>query len=88
MDTELADAPAEQLPRLTEAGAAYPEALGPMVSVRGSQEDSDRLGEIFAILFPGANRATCRDNRIRDAIRVATSIRYGGYGFITRATGS
>jgi hypothetical protein len=92
MDIELADAPAARLPRLMEASAAYPEPLGPVVSghsrwdfsVWGSQEDSERLDEVFAILFPAVNRATCRRNHVRDAMHIATSIRYGGYGFITR----
>lgn len=92
MDTELADAPEEKWERLTEASAGYPEALGPMVwgqsrwdsSVFGSEEDRIRLDDAFAILFPNADRATARDNHIRDAMHVSTAIRYGGYGFITR----
>ncbi|MGW5232078.1 hypothetical protein ACWEQU_07230 [Streptomyces nodosus] len=92
MDTELADAPAEKWARLTEASASYPEALGPIVwgqsrwdsSVFGSEEDHARLDNVFAILFPNADRATARDNHIRDAMHVSTAIRYGGFGFITR----
>jgi hypothetical protein len=92
MDTEIAAAPDCKVQSLTEASAEYPEALGPMVlghsrldfSVVGSEEDADRLDDVFAILFPNVNRATSRKNHIRDAMHVATAIRYGGFGFITR----
>lgn len=53
-------------------------------SVWGSEEDRDRLDDVFAILFPNADRATARNNHIRDAMHVSTAIRYGGFGFITR----
>ncbi|MFF2520225.1 hypothetical protein [Streptomyces sp. NPDC058086] len=89
---ELADAPAEKWAQLTEASAGYPEALGPMVwgqsrwdsSVWGTEEDHARLRDVFAILFPNVDRATARDNHIRDAMHVSTAIRYGGFGFVTR----
>ncbi|WP_340375933.1 hypothetical protein U5640_12700 [Streptomyces sp. SS7] len=92
LDTELADAPPEKWAQLTEASAAYPEALGPMVwgqsrwdsSVWGTEEDHTRLHDVFAILFPNVERATARDNHVRDAMHVSTAIRYGGFGFVTR----
>jgi hypothetical protein len=91
MDTELAAAPPEKWAQLTERSAAYPEALGPAVvghsrvesAVVGSEEDGVRLDETFAILFPGADRQTARQNHIRDAMHVSTAIRYGGFGFVT-----
>lgn len=92
MDTELADAPAEKWADLTEASAEYPEALGPMVwghsrwgsAVWGSDEDRVRIDDVFAVLFPNADRTTARRNHIRDAMHVSTAIRYGGLGFVTR----
>ena len=92
MDTELAAAPEEKWAALTEASAAYAESLGPMVldhsrldhSVLGSDEDVARDDLVFSTLFPGADRATCRKNHIRDAMHVATAIRYGGRAFVTK----
>jgi len=82
MDTEIAAAPDDKWPSLTEASAEYPEALGPMVvghsrvgfAVVGSEEDVDRLDGVFAVLFPNVNRATSRKNHIRDAMHIATAI--------------
>lgn len=92
MDTEIAAAPDSKVQSLTEASAEYPEVLGPTVlghsrlgfAVVSSEADADRLDDVFAILFPNVNRATSRKNHIRDAMHVATAIRYGGFGFITR----
>jgi hypothetical protein len=89
MDTEIAAAPDDKVHSLTEASAEYPEAVGPMVlghsrlgfAVLGSEEDADRLDDVFAILFPNVNRIAARKNHIRDAMHVATAIRYGGFGF-------
>ncbi|MCF1596516.1 hypothetical protein [Streptomyces muensis] len=91
MDTELAAAPEEKWAELTEASAGYAESFGPMVldhsrldhSVLGSDEDVARDDLVFSTLFPGADRATCRKNHIRDAMHVATAIRYGGLAFVT-----
>ncbi|MFD5254714.1 hypothetical protein ACFWM5_17970 [Streptomyces bobili] len=91
MDTELGSAPEEKWVTLTEASASYAESFGPMVldhsrldhCVLGSDEDIARNDLVFSTLFPGADRATCRKNHIRDAMHVATAIRYGGRAFIT-----
>ncbi|MFI6280471.1 hypothetical protein [Streptomyces sp. NPDC050988] len=91
MDTELAAAPEEKWAALTEASASYAESFGPMVldhsrldhCVLGSDEDVARDEVVFSTLFPGADRSTCRKNHIRDAMHVATAIRYGGRAFIT-----
>ena len=92
MDTELATAPPDKWPTLTEASAEYPEALGPLVlghsrfdhTVMGSDEDAARLDAVFAALFPNVDRATARKNHLRDVMHVSTAIRYGGFGFVTR----
>lgn len=92
MDTEFGKATGETWTRLTEASSKYPEVLGPVVldhsrldfAVLGDEEDQLRLDRVFSILFPGAQREEARDNHIHDAMHVATAIRYGGYGFVTR----
>ncbi|WP_345040402.1 hypothetical protein [Streptomyces sannanensis] len=91
MDTELADARPEKWMSLTETSASYAESFGPLVldhsrldhCVLGSDDDATRNDQVFAALFPGADRATCRKNHIRDAMHAATAIRYGGRAFIT-----
>ena len=93
MDTELMGAqPDEKRRDLLEASSGFVEAHGPAVvghsrldaSVLASQEDVERLNAVYAILFPGVDRATARRNHLRDAMHVATAIRYGGYAFVTR----
>jgi len=53
-------------------------------SVLGDAEDEHRLKQVFSILFPGVQWEKARDNHIHDAMHVATAIRYGGHGFVTR----
>ncbi|MGW0899859.1 hypothetical protein ACWD0G_23250 [Streptomyces goshikiensis] len=92
MDTELDAAPAEKWADLTGASALYAESYGPAIldhsrldhSVVASDEDVARDTLVFETLFPGAVRATCRKNHIRDAMHVATAIRYGGRSFVTK----
>lgn len=92
MDTELANAPADKRSPLNEASAVYEEELGPGVwgnsrwghAVWASDDDAARLDDAYTILFPKANRATATHNHLRDAMHVASAIRSGAFGFITR----
>jgi hypothetical protein len=93
MDTELEGAkdPAKRADLLA-LSSEYVEHLGPFVldhsrpdsSVGGSDEDEARLASVFAVLFPGADRAATTPNNVRDAMHVATAIRYGANAFVTR----
>lgn len=97
VDTELADTKdPERREQLLAESAAYWESFGPLVldhsrlgsTVVGSADDHDRLDHVYRILFPGSDRhsaATGRARRkLRDAMHVATAIRYGGMLFVTR----
>ncbi len=89
--TEWADADPDQRATLLDQAVDYGEALGPMVlghsrlgsSVLGSAADAHRLRCVFDILFPGADMATARKQNVRDAMNVATAIRYGFNCFVT-----
>lgn len=97
VDTELSDTkdPARRDELLNES-SAYFESLGPLVldhsrlgfAVLGNDDDEDRLDRVYRILFPDSDRhhaGTGRARRkIRDAMHVATAIRYGGNVFVTR----
>jgi hypothetical protein len=96
LDTELGDTKdGEKRQELLAASAPYIEALGPAVfgssrldhTVFGSDEDDARLDRVYSILFPGSDRRDDSTNRarrkVRDAMHLATAIRYGGNGFIT-----
>jgi predicted nucleic acid-binding protein len=95
VDTELHSASDIARERLTAASRPLPEAWGPAVvehsrigsSVLASDEDEERIKQVFAILFPGADLLTCRRNHIRDAMHVSTAIRYGAKGFVTKDSG-
>ena len=95
MDTErtqgMPDATA--IERILET-AGIVELLGPVVwdhsrfdhSVWAGDEDGKRIDDVFAALFPGSDRhGTDRTSRhkIRDAMHVATAIRYGCDAFVT-----
>jgi hypothetical protein len=97
VDTELAgDADGARRTNLLAKSTEFVESFGPLVwdhsrwdsAVWGSDDDSARLNAVYAILFPGSDRAasgTRRSQRkLRDAMHVATAIRYGADGFITR----
>jgi hypothetical protein len=92
MDTELQGAEPDKLGRLLALSGQYVEHLGPAVldhsrfghAVFGSEGDGQRLDAVFAILFPGADRKKCRPQHLRDAMNVATALRYAATGFVTR----
>ena len=92
LDTELGTAEPAKRRRLAELSGAYPESYGPMVpgesepdrSVTASPQDTARLAAVSAILFPNLpDLGSARRNHRRDAMHVATAIRYGGHAFIT-----
>jgi PIN domain len=95
VDTERTEGvpDATAIERILET-AGIVELLGPAVSdhsrcdhsVWAGDEDSKRIDEVFATLFPGSDRhGTDRTSRhkIRDAMHVATAIRYGCDAFVT-----
>jgi hypothetical protein len=97
LDTELGDTKDEDKRlELLCASAPYIEALGPAVfgssrfdhTVVANDEDDARLDRVYSILFPGSDRRDSSTGRARrktrDTMHVATAIRYGGDGFITR----
>jgi hypothetical protein len=77
-----------------EETAGVIEVLGPAIvghsrvghSVWAGEEDGERIDLVVAALFPNGNRhgqnQTDRHN-LRDAMHVATAIRYGWDGFVT-----
>lgn len=92
MDTELLKAEEHKQSELLAESCKYVEVLGPLVmdqsrlnhSVRGSSQDEDRIDTVFSVLFPGADRNATTPNNMRDAMHVATAIRYAYTGFVTR----
>lgn len=93
MDTELMQAKdAEVRRQLINDSSLYPEALGPLIvghsrlghTITGGQEDDERLDRVLSILYPRIQRATVRRQHVRDAMHIATAIRYCGTGFVTR----
>jgi hypothetical protein len=96
VDTELQGAKDEKRDGLLAASAPYVESMGPLVldnsrwdgAVWGNDEDAERIDSVFRILFPDSDRddhSTGRARRkLRDAMHVATSIRYAGSGLVTR----
>lgn len=76
---------------VSKKSSMYNEARGPFVlghsrlghSVLGNQDDAQRIDRILVILFGEKNRNEYGQNEIRDAMHLATSIRYGGDFFIT-----
>jgi hypothetical protein len=91
MDADLATAPRSEAARLTGASAGYPEAHGPPVpgqtrqglGVQATREDMELLELVRHILHGGASGARKDTNELRDAMHVATAIRYGGYPLST-----
>jgi hypothetical protein len=90
--TELRDAPIGRRDKLLEYAGDYSEYLGPLVvghsrldhSVLASKHDEERLHQVFSCLFPGRDWFSARRQDVRDAMNVATAIRNGMTGFITR----
>lgn len=60
-------------------------------AVLASDEDKDRLDRVFAALFPDSDRyavdSTSKKHKLRDAMHIATAIRYGYDVFVTTDTG-
>jgi Transposase domain (DUF772) len=90
--TEWLDAEPSRRAALLELSVSYAEYYGPMVlgdsrveaSVLGSKEDRERLRRVFQLPFPGARIDVARKQNRRDAMNIATAIRYGANGFVTR----
>jgi len=98
VDTERTDGvpDAKATDRLLET-AGIIELHGPVVvghsrwdhAVFASDEDSDRIDGVFAVLFPDSDRnAMDRTSihKLRDALHIATAIRYGYDVFVTAET--
>ena len=49
-------------------------------------QNADRVATVFDILHPDSSMSETRRNHVRDAMHIATAIRYGLNGFITRDT--
>jgi hypothetical protein len=90
--TEWLEAKPERQQLLVELAVDYAEYFGPLVlghsrlgsSVLGSEEDGDRLRRVFGIIFPTRIYEEARQQDLRDAMNVATAIRYAVNGFVTR----
>lgn len=90
--TEWLDTEPSRRATLVELSVNYAEYYGPMVlgdsrieaSVIGSSQDDDRLRKVFDLLFPGTTMEVTRKQNRRDAMNIATAIRYGAHGFVTR----
>lgn len=98
VDTERADgvAPATATDRLLET-AGIIELHGPTVighsrwdhAVYASDEDRDRIDDLLRLLFPNSDRfGTDRSSthNLRDAMHIATALRYGYDAFVTTDT--
>lgn len=87
---------------LMEAAEPFPVAMGPMIldhsllglGVLGSEQDEERLRLVYSVLWPGnsyeadgAMASAKGRTRYRDAMHVATSIRYRFQGFVTNDQG-
>jgi len=92
MDTELASsADPDKRTRLLGHSAQLPEQLGVMVlghsrlgsCVAGSDADSAMWDRVWDTIHPGKDRATARENDVKDALHVWTAMRYGSDGFVT-----
>lgn len=96
VDTELGGATDEtRRAALLAETNGYVESMGPMVwdhsrrghAVWANDDDSERLDRVHSILFPNTDRHArtgWAKRKLRDAMHVATAIRYGANAFITR----
>ncbi len=93
MDTELGGtSDEEKRERLLAQSRPYVEHFGPIVidhsrldfCVVGSSEDEERLGQVFGILFPGVDPRAARRQHTRDAMHIATAIRYAATAFVSK----
>lgn len=90
LDTELTHG--FGYPKGQEKSLDYVESYGPAVighsrigfSMIGDEGDDERLGSILKILWGTRNRSDYSTNEIRDAMHIATAVRYGGTYFITK----
>jgi hypothetical protein len=96
MDTELSTAKAtaddpDKRARLLGLSAPLQEQLGAWVlghsrlgsSVLGNADDQAVWDRVWDTIHPGKDRATARDNNVKDAMHVWTAIRYGSDAFVT-----
>lgn len=80
---------------LISTASEYVEHRGPAIwgrfrwdsSVWPTEEDAERVSTVFEILHPDSSMPDTRRNHVRDAMHVATAIRYGLNGFVTRDDG-
>ena len=96
VDTELAqrEDPEHRAHLLSLSGEMI-EQFGPVVvghsrigfCVWGSDQESSEWDRLWEVMCPGRERATARKNDVRDAMHVATAMRYGLNALITRDKG-
>lgn len=90
LETELREG--KGYPKGLGKASGYIFSYGPAVlghsrlgsSIVGSEEDDRRLGRVLEILFGRKPRPQYSKNEIRDAMHIATAIRYGGTYFVTK----
>lgn len=95
VDTERTEGVSDELAtaRILETAGTI-EVLGPAVSNHGrlfhsvyaSEDDERRLDRVFGLLFPNRGRdgsSVTEVHSLRDAMQVATAIRYGYEAFVT-----
>lgn len=92
MDTELTeDRNKDRRDYLLGLSARYPEIFSVLVpgharldhAVLGSDEDARVWDELWALLWPGRDRAAARKQHVRDALNVWSARRNGADGFVT-----
>jgi hypothetical protein len=92
VDTELAqrEDPEHRAHLLSLSGEMI-EQFGPLVlghsrlgfCVLGGDQESEEWDRLWDVMYPGRDRTTARKNDIRDAMHVATAMRYGLNTLIT-----
>lgn len=95
MDTELVAAPEDKRADLLDQSAEFVEHLGPAFwghsrwdhAVWACEADVAHLNRVFAVIHPSVDKGIARKQHVRDAMHIATAIRYGDDGFITNDRG-
>ena len=91
MDTEISKASEPKRSDLLELSAPYQEQLGVLVlghsrlgsAMPGGPDDQAMWDKVWEVIHPGKDRATAREDHVKDAMHVWTSMRYGSTGLVT-----